>query len=147
MGLAFLGEREPQGFFGAGLADRPGDTDDLGVGPCAGGARETAQSVEYIGYDEQRCIVRELSTPIGGYDRECGFRLQRHGNEVVSVALILESKEPIARSDRTAVDRQTGHERGQRTGSLGPHRRRHRLDGPQRSAHAASSLSAEATAS
>ena len=40
MRLAVGGEREPERFFGAGLADRAGDGDDFGVRAGARGARQ-----------------------------------------------------------------------------------------------------------
>ena len=70
VGFAVLRQRKPQRFLGAGLADRAGDADHLGVRarPRRGGER--AQRGEHVGHDEQRRIVRQLGTPLGGDDGE-----------------------------------------------------------------------------
>ena len=65
--------------------------------------------------------------------------MQRRLDEVMAVAgIALDGEERFARRDRAGVDRKPRHARRQRACALRAHRRRHRLDRPQRRAHAAS---------
>ena len=148
MCLAVLGECEPQRFFGAGLADRAGHADHLGF--CARTRRsgESAQGGQHIGHDQKRRVHRHGGAAIGGDDGEPRFGRERRGDEFMPVAAIGNGEKRLAATDGAAVNRDSRHGLRQRAVALGAHHRRHILDGPQREgAHAASSLSAAATAS
>ena len=88
VGFAVLRQRKPQRFLGAGLADRTGDADHLGVRarPRRGGER--AQRGENVGHDKKRRILRHVGTPLGGDNGESGFGGERSGNEFVAVAAV-----------------------------------------------------------
>ncbi len=148
MRLAVLGQRKPQRLFGAGLADRAGNANHLGLRTRPGRGCERAQALEHIRHDEQRRVRRQLHRRIRGDDRKRRFSCERGLDELVSVTAVGNGKERIASTDGAAVDRDARNGLRQRTAPLGPHGRRHLLNGPQRGrAHAASSLSAAATAS
>ena len=87
MRLAVLRQRQPQRLLGAGLADRAGDADHLGVGARARRGREIAQRREHVGHDKQRRIVRHVRTPVGGDNGEAGLGRKRRGDEIVAVAV------------------------------------------------------------
>jgi hypothetical protein len=100
-----------------------------------------------VGHDKERRMFRKLPAPVGGDNGEAGFGRKRRGDELVAVAVIaLNGKKGFAERDRARVDGNSGDGLRQRAVPFGRHRSRHCLDGPQR-AHAASSLSAAATAS
>ncbi len=148
MRLAVLGQRQPQRFLGAGLADRTGDADHLGLRARPRRRGERAQADEHVGHDEERRIVRHIGAPVGGDDGEPRFGRERGGDEFMPVAAIGDGEERFAPADRAAVDGNARHGLRQRAVALGAHRRRHVVDGPQRArAHAASSFKAAATAS
>ena len=149
MRLAVFGKRDPQRLFGPGFADRAGDADDLGVATAARRGGEVAQAGEHFRHDQKGCVVRKLRAPVGGDDCERGLGRQRRRDEVMAVAMLaVNGEKGLARQQRAAVDGQAGNRLRQRAVTLGTHRRRHRVGGPQRGrAHAASSLRAMATAS
>ena len=149
MGLAVLRQRKPQRLLGSGLADRAGDADHLGLRARSRGHGESAQSGKHIGHDEERRIAGKLAAPVGGDDGEAGFSGKCRGDKIVAVAIVaLDGKERVARRQAAAIDGQAKDRFRQRAEAFGAHRAHHRLGGPQRGrAHAASSLSAVATAS
>ena len=137
MGGAVLGEHQAQRFFGAGLAHRAGDGDDLRLRVCARAARKFAQAGKHIGDDEQRRVMGKAVAPIGRDHGKPGAAFERGRDEFVAIAVITgDGKECFARSQRAAVDRDAAYAGGQHSGALGAHCRRHRLRGPQR-CHAA----------
>ena len=71
VGLAVLRQRKPQRFLGAGLADRAGDADHLGLHARPRGGGEIAQAGKHIGHDEERRVAGKLAAPVGG-DRRRG---------------------------------------------------------------------------
>src|SRR5262249_58169429 len=75
-------------------------------------------------------------------------RRERGFDEVVTVATIDDGAERFARCDRAAVDGDAGNRIRQRARARRAHRRRHRVDGPERPiGHATLPASAAATAS
>ncbi len=92
-------------------------------------------------------MFRKLPAPIGGDNSQAGLGRKRRGDELMAVAVVaLNGEKGLAGRDGARVDGNSGNRLRQRAVPLGRHRGRHCLDGPQR-AHAASSLSAAATAS
>ena len=57
VGFAVLRQRKPQRFLGAGLADRTGDADHLGVRACPRRGGERAQRGKHVGHDKKRRIA------------------------------------------------------------------------------------------
>ena len=148
MGLAAPGQREPQCLLGAGLADRAGHADHLGLGPRARGAREIAQAFEHVGHDQEPCVRRQRGVPAGGNDRERGTGFQRGRNEFMAVAAFTGDREKgFAWRDAAAVDRKSRNRIRQSASTFGAHGLCHRLDGPQPLVHADFPSSAAATAS
>src|SRR5262249_29191373 len=122
MGLAAPGEREPQRLLGAGLADGAGDRDDLRVRACARRPRQVAQALEHVVDDEERRMLWEATTSVGGNDRKACARRERGLNEVMAVAIVAPNgEERFAGRNRARVDRDARHRRRQWT-----HRRRAR---------------------
>ena len=113
------------------------------------GDSESAQSGKDVGHDEERRIAGELAAPVGSDHGEAGFGGKRRGHEIVAVAIVaLDGKERVARRQAAAIDGQAKDRFRQRAEAFGAHRAHHRIGGPQRGrGHAASSLSAVATAS
>ena len=106
VGLAAPRQREPQCLLGAGLADRAGHADHLGVGARARGAREIAQAFEHVGHDQQRRVRRQRGAPVGCDDREAGTDFERGRHEFMAVAAFAgDREEGFARRDAAAVDR------------------------------------------
>ena len=147
--LAILAEREPQRLLGSGLADRTGDADHLGRRADARRGGKIAQRGKHIRHQQERRAARHRAAAIGGDDGQRGIGLERPRDEFMSVALIAPNgEERIAGGNRAAVDRNAGDRLRRRALALGADRRSHRVNRPQRARrHAASSLSAAATAS
>src|SRR5262249_52494388 len=74
MGLAAPGEREPQRLLGAGLSDGAGDRDDVRVRARTRRPRQVAQALEHVVDDEERHMLGEAATSVGGNDRKTGAR-------------------------------------------------------------------------
>ena len=148
MRLAILAEREPQRLLGPGLADRTGDADHLGRGAGARRGGKIAQRGKHIRHQQERRAARHCAAAIGGDDGQRGIGLERPRDEFMPVALIaFNGEERIAGGNCAAVDRNAG-DRLRRALALGADRGSHRVNRPQRARrHAASSLSAAATAS
>src|SRR5260221_13176787 len=85
---------------------------------------------------------------IGGDDCKSRPRRQRRGHEFVTVAVLAgNGKEGLAGDEAAAIDRDSAHAGGQRAGTLGAHRLRHRLHAPERAHATPLPRSAAATAS
>ncbi len=149
MSLSILGKREPQRLLGAGLTDRSGDADHFTLKARPRRSRERAQRGEHVRHDKQRRVARQLGPAACGHDGKSGLRSERRGDEIMTVAVVtLNGEECVARRQRAAVDRDSANRLRQRACALRAGRRRHGVDGPQSAfRHAASSLSAAATAS
>ncbi len=67
-------KREPQGFLGAGLADRAGDADHLGAAASARArAASRVKPSEHVRHHQQRRVLGEpASRFVGGNDRQTG---------------------------------------------------------------------------
>ena len=134
MGLARRREREPQRLLGAGLADRAGDADHLGLRARARGAGEIAQAFEHVRHDQQRRVLRERVALVGGDDREAGAVGERGRHEFVAVAgVALDREERLAAPDAAAVDGDAGDRSRQRAAAArrpwpAPSRRRSRAE-------------------
>ena len=59
MGFAVAGQRQPQRFLGASLADRTGHTDHFCLEPRTRGAAERPQPLQHIVDNEQRRVLRK----------------------------------------------------------------------------------------
>ncbi len=115
MGLAVGGERELQRFLGAGLADRAGDGDHLGVRARARGAGKIAQSLEHIVDGEQRRIGGKAPALRPRDHRETGAGFERALDKFMAVTVLaLDGEEGIAFAERAAVDGDARHLRRQR---------------------------------
>ena len=148
MRLAVLRQRKPQRLLGAGLADRAGDADELGLAARTRGTRERDQAVQHVRHREQRRVLGKFIAPARRNDGKAGVLLQCRLDELMPVARIaLDREERLARRDRAGVDRKPGDAGRQRAMLLGAHRLRHRLDRPQRRAHATFSRNAASTSS
>ena len=78
-------------------------------------AARSRKAGEHVGHDEQRRILRQLATPLGGNDRKPGLRRQRRGDEVVAVAVVaVMAKNASPGAMRAAVDRNPGYRLRQR---------------------------------
>ncbi len=133
MGLAVLRQREPQRFLGAGLADRAGDADHLGPRARARRGGKIAQTPQARrGTTSSGASFRKLRAPVGGDHGKAGLGGKRGGDELVAVAAIPNGEKGFAGRNRAAVDGNSGDRLRQRAVPLGAHRRRHRVDGPQR---------------
>ena len=105
VGFPLLSEREPQRFFRAGLADRAGHCNDLGLAAFPRGAGEIAQCAQHI-LDEQECILcaeaRSLASLHHG-ERCAG--LDRGRNKIVPIpALACNRKEGFARRNCAGIN-------------------------------------------
>src|SRR5215472_4828560 len=133
MGFAAPRKRQPQGFLGAGLADRAGDADELRRRARPRRLAKLAQGEENVRDDQERCRGGEFRPPVGRYHCERGAGRERRGHEIMAVAVVARDGEKrFARRDAAAVDGDSGHAVWQRPEALGAHRLRHRIEGPER---------------
>src|SRR5690348_6127356 len=146
MCLTVRRQSKPQCFLCAGLAHRAGDGDDFRPRAGASGARKIAEAFQHIGNNKQGCSG-EASSRFLGYDRNTGTGGQSIVYEVVAIpAFAVNGEKRIAFRQGSAVIRNSTDLRRGRASALGPHRGRHRIEGPQRS-HPVLARVAAATAS
>ena len=154
MSFAIFGKREPQRFFGPGLADRTSHADDLGLcarpAPRRGkhcearGARRAPQATERPAAALPRKIIGDdCKSPLGPPSADGNEFNVRPGRS----AKIREKRFTV--TDSTAIDRDTVKRSAAARPSAArrPWRPPFRRRSTARRAHAANSLSAAATAS
>ena len=108
-------KREPQRFFGAGFANRAGDSNDFRVQARARRARKIAQRLKHIGNDQTAAHPESVALAARDHG-EPGAGLQRAIDEFMPIAVLaLNGEERIAFADRAAIDGNAGNVRRARS--------------------------------
>ena len=109
---------------------------------------EIVQRGQHVIDDQQRCVLRHRVALRARDDRKPCAGLERRLDEIMPVAVLaLNGEERLAGFDGARVDRQPRHFARQSARTLRLHGGGHGIEGPERLAHPAFSLSAAATAS
>jgi hypothetical protein len=128
MGLALRGQHAAQRLLGRSLADRAGDRDHLALQPRPRGAGQVAQALEHVVDDQEPRIGGKLVALSALDHGERRARLQRRGDEIVTVMHVtLDGEIGLAGLDGAAVDGEPDDAVRQRAVGRGPHRVSHRL--------------------
>ena len=133
VGLAGSRQALPQHFLGAGLAGTAGHRDHPGVRrkPVAGGNADPFERAQRV-VDAQQGAVAGPAVVRRGDNRRRRAGLERRGDEVVTVARVLEGSEQVAGRQRARVDRDAGDRSVDRAVERAAARRHQGLHSPQR---------------